>query len=142
MPRAKKASRVGSLKDIRTSDGPIAPEVFVRAVSKALVPIADPTLRPWMKAYMKNQFEFLGVATPARRLSLSGLIRMQKGTTAAHLLRSARLLWTFPEREYQYVAVDLLAKHVRALTPKQLPALFNLVQKRLGGTRSIQWLLA
>jgi 3-methyladenine DNA glycosylase AlkD len=35
-----------------------------------------------------------------------------------------------PERDYQYVAVDLLAYHSRKLTPAHLPALFALVQKK------------
>jgi 3-methyladenine DNA glycosylase AlkD len=79
---------------------------------------------------MRNQFDFLGVKTPVRRAALAGLIRAQKGASAADLLRSARLLWARPEREFQIVAVDLLGKQVNTLTPKQLPALFSLIQKK------------
>jgi len=102
----------------------------VSEVSKFLVPAADPALRPWMKAYMKNQFEFLGVKTPVRRAFTAELIAKQKGATADELLRAARLLWALPEREYQLVAVDLLGKYVKALTPRHLPALFSLVRKK------------
>jgi 3-methyladenine DNA glycosylase AlkD len=99
-------------------------------VSEILVPLGDPALRPWMQAYMKNQFEFLGVKTPARRAATAELIRMQRGATAAEMLRTARMLWALPQREFQYVAVDLLGKHVRALGPKHLPALFRLVRQK------------
>ena len=108
----------------------LSPEQFVRAVIAALVPIADPELRPWMRAYMKNQFEFLGVKTPVRRAAVAELIRSQKDADAADLLRCARALWTLPEREYQFVAADLLAQYVKKLAPKDLPALFALVRKK------------
>jgi 3-methyladenine DNA glycosylase AlkD len=83
-----------------------------------------------MSAYMKNQFEFLGVKTPVRRATVVELIKAQKNATASDLLRGARRLWAMPEREYQYVAVDLLARHAGTLTPEDLPALFALVRKK------------
>ena len=112
------------------SGGPLSSDAFVRAARTALVAIGDPALRPWMQAYMRNQFGFLGIKTPARRNALAELIRAQKSATAAELLRSARMLWALPEREYQFVAIELLARHVNTLTPKQLPALFKLVQQK------------
>ena len=83
-----------------------------------------------MRAYMKNQFEFLGVKTPVRRAAVAGLIRGQKGANSADLLRCARKLWARTEREYQYVAVDLLARHAGTLAVTDLPALFALVRKK------------
>lgn len=109
---------------------PLPPEQFVSAISRALKPIADPALRPWMRAYMKNQFEFFGIKTPMRRAATAELIRAQKDTTAADLLRAARMLWALPEREYQFVAIDLLGKHVKTLSSKHLRALFALVQNK------------
>lgn len=82
-----------------------------------------------MQAYMRNQFEFLGVKTPVRRLKTFGLVQTQQAD-AASLLRTACLLWSCPEREYQYVAVDLLGRHVRRLAPTHLHALFRLVQAK------------
>lgn len=102
----------------------------MHAVGAVLAPMSDPALQPWMQAYMKGRFEYLGIKTPVRRAATAELIRGQKDATAADLLRSARILWAMPEREYQYVAVDLLAKHVKTLSPKQLPALFRLVQQK------------
>lgn len=83
-----------------------------------------------MRAYMRNQFEFLGVKTPVRRAAVADLIRAQKNASAADLLRCARALWALPEREYQFVAVDLLACHSGKLTAAHIPALFALVRKK------------
>ncbi|WP_109486105.1 DNA alkylation repair protein [Occallatibacter savannae] len=117
-----------AVKGVKPSNGPLSPDEFVRAVSRVLVPISDPALRPWMQAYMKGQFEFLGIKTPVRRKAVAELARMQRGATAKDLIRAARILWALPEREYQYVAVDLLAKHIEKLSPRELPAVFKLVR--------------
>ena len=130
MPHTKAVHQTRSKKGSTPSHKPLSPEQFVGAVSAALVPIADPALRPWMRAYMRDQFDFLGIKTPNRRTAVAGLIRAQNGADAANLLRCARLLWVLPEREYQFVAVDLLAQYADKLTPRHLPALFALVQKK------------
>jgi 3-methyladenine DNA glycosylase AlkD len=130
MPRTQAAHRNRVAKAGEVPCTPLSPERFAGAVSAVLMPIADPELRPWMRAYMKNQFEFLGIKTPDRRAAVADLIRSQKSASAADLLRSARLLWALPEREYQFVAVDLLGSHVRTLTPRQLPALLALIRKK------------
>ncbi len=108
----------------------LAPARFTRAVVEALAPLADPALQPWMRAYMKDRFVFLGIKTPARRAAVATLIRDQKGATAAELLRTARALWALNEREYHYAAVDLLGRHVKQLTPADIPALLALVEKK------------
>ena len=71
---------------------------------------------PAMQAYMKDVAPFLGVTTPERRRALrsawSGLAPLdEQGVSAV-----ARALWARPEREYQYAACDLLARHARNLT--------------------------
>ena len=103
---------------------------FTRAVIAALEPLANPALQPWMRAYMKDRFEFLGIKIPARRAAIAGLIRRQKSAPASDLLRCARALWALPEREYQYVAVDLLTRFGRQLKPAHIPDLFALVRRK------------
>ena len=122
----KAVSPARNAKSIR----PLSVKQFCGEVSAALLPVADPALRAGMRAYMKNQFEFLGVKTPVRRAAVAGLIREQKDATAADLLRCARGLWAMAEREYQYVAVDLLARHACKLSVTDLPSLFALVKKK------------
>lgn len=98
------------------------------AVRAALATVADPALSAPMRAYQRDQFPFLGIQTPTRRQAVAQLIRQP--FTRPELLAVARALWAQPEREYQYVAVDLLARHARQLTPDDLPALLALVQDK------------
>ena len=90
-------------------------DVWVDATHRALAPLADATRAPGMRAYMKDIAPFLGVSTPDRRSALraawTGLPRL----TTAQLAGTARELWAMPEREYQYAACDLLARHRRTL---------------------------
>ncbi|MFZ6874556.1 DNA alkylation repair protein [Undibacterium sp. Di27W] len=92
--------------------------------------IADPGRAIAMRAYMKNHFEFLGISAPERRKASAAGIKDLKTATATQLLEIARALWECSEREYQYLAIDILAKHWRRLGAEDLPALLELVQQK------------
>ena len=96
----------------------------------ALETAADPTRAAPMQAYMRNQFVFLGVAAPQRRLAARGLLAGLKGIDADVLLDHAQLLWQQPQREYQHVARDMLALHLRQLGVEHLPTLLGLARQR------------
>ena len=100
----------------------MAPQQFLLAVQRALAPLADETRAEAMKAYLLNQFEFLGLPAPVRRAAVKGIgnVRWQ---SADDLLTTAELLWQKPQREYRYTAVDLLRKHSAMLSVSNLPAL-------------------
>jgi 3-methyladenine DNA glycosylase AlkD len=90
--------------------------------------LADPQRAPAMQAYMRGQFSFFGIPTPVRRQAVAALLRPRQ--TASELLAHARALWAMPERECQYVAVDLLARQHRALGMGDLAAILDLVQNK------------
>lgn len=96
----------------------------------ALEAVADPSRAGPMQAYMRDQFVFLGVAAPQRRLAAKALLAGLKGIGADALLEHAQLLWQQPEREYQHVALDMLALHRRELGVEHLPALLGLARQR------------
>ncbi|NHQ90722.1 DNA alkylation repair protein [Janthinobacterium lividum] len=96
----------------------------------ALEAVADPGRAAPMQAYMRDQFVFLGVAAPQRRLAARGLLAGLKGIDAATLLEHAQLLWQQPEREYQHVALDMLALHWRQLHIGHIPTLLGLARQR------------
>lgn len=130
-PSKKATARVHSSRSVHPESGrAVSPDQFAQAVTALLKPLADPAVRLWMRAYMKNKFEFLGIKTPVLRAAIAELIRAQKNATPADLLRNARALWALPGREYQYVAVGLLSHHAEKLTPQHIPALFALVRKK------------
>ena len=100
-------------------------ESLAADIRSALQPLADAERARAMCAYMRDQFAFLGIATPLRRASVARLCVPPLGRGA--LLRAARALWALPEREYRYAAVDLLRRHQAVLGPRDLPALLTLV---------------
>ena len=96
----------------------------------ALEAVAEPGRVAPMQAYMRDRFVFLGVAAPQRRLAARGLLAGLTGIDAATLLEHAQLLWPQPQREYQHVALDMLALHRRQLNIAHLPALLALARQR------------
>ncbi len=103
---------------------------FCAAVEAALAPLGSDERRAPMQAYMKGRFAFLGVQTPPRRAATMPLIRALGTPESAWLLDTAAALWQRPEREYQYVAVDLLARHHRQLRLEHVPALLVLARDK------------
>jgi len=101
---------------------------LVRAIAAALAPLADPARARPMAAYMRDRFAFLGIPMPARRKAVRALLHDARSRAdEATLLATAQALWRKREREYQYVAVDMLAACERALSPRALPVLATLV---------------
>lgn len=96
----------------------------------SLLPLADPVRALDMRAYMKNRFEFLGIPAPDRRKACVDIIRHLKTADADDLLQIANTLWDCEQREYHYLAVDILAKHCRRLRLEDVPALLALVQQK------------
>lgn len=80
-----------------------------------------------MSAYMKDRFEFFGIAAQPRRElgrdARHGLTR----PGSADVLRFAELAWRRPERELQYMAVDELSRIVRKLDASSLGAVRTLI---------------
>jgi len=103
---------------------------FLNELNNLLDPVAQPARAPAMRAYMRDQFEFLGIATPDRRAAAKPLLKRFKAAPAEILLELAQNLWELPQREYQYVALDLLAMHYRAMQPEHIPALLGFVQRK------------
>jgi len=100
---------------------------YVTQVQKTLRDYANPERAQDMKAYLRGQFEFLGIQTPTRRLICKDLPKLPKDP--AFILRVANALWRQPEREYRYVACDVLAKHAKLFATHDLPAFKRLIQK-------------
>ena len=101
---------------------------LLQQIEAALRPLADAAQALPMRAYMLDKFSFLGLRATPRRQALRGLPRLNHWT-APELLALAEALWDLPEREFQYVAVDLLGKYHRQLDLKSLPRLLQLVQR-------------
>ena len=90
---------------------------LISHLRKELAKHADPEVKEGAAAYMRNQFEFLGVKTPLRRELSKDLFTQSKDLSERELVALCKDLWAQPEREFQYVACDLLAKNAKRLSP-------------------------
>jgi len=80
-----------------------------------------------MAKYMKNQFPFLGIKTPARR-KLMMLFYQESGILPEPFQEDLVLaLWEQEEREYQYAALDYIGRSLKKLGKRDLPLLEKLI---------------
>ncbi len=103
------------------------PEQLAAQIQHTLSALADPARAVAMRAYMRDQFPFLGIQTPARRAALRPLLKAD--FDQKRLLTAAGQLWRLPGREYRYAAIDLLACHVARLEPSAIARLLTLAQR-------------
>ncbi|MGD6966474.1 DNA alkylation repair protein [Rossellomorea vietnamensis] len=80
-----------------------------------------------MKAYMRNQFDFLGIRTPERKILLRDFLKENGAPSLEELPELARTLWEQPEREFQYLALALLDKNRSRLQPVHLSLIEELI---------------
>jgi 3-methyladenine DNA glycosylase AlkD len=115
-----------------TSERPPPPDAatVVGRIVDELAARADPERAGPMRAYMRDQFPFLGVPAPAQReawrAAVSDLPRALPETTVAD---AADALWQRPEREHQYLATHLVNRHTTsaAATPAFLVTIEHLL---------------
>jgi 3-methyladenine DNA glycosylase AlkD len=88
---------------------------------------AHPADAPAMVAYMKHHFRFLGVKTPQRRVASKPFIAAHRAASGDELIASAQRLAAQPEREFHYVATDLLSRWQRNLGAGHLAAVRELI---------------
>lgn len=112
------------------------PERLVAALARRFREAADEERAAGMKAYMRDQFAFLGVPKDTRteleREAIAEVLGGPRGRlTEAELATTARLLFAKDEREFAYTALTLLRRHVpRVGTPAFLAVLRELVLEK------------
>ncbi len=94
---------------------------YLHAVDLAVEPLRDSRLATAMAAYMKNNFPFLGIPTPARRKASKAIPKPDP----AHAMAIVRALWKRKEREFHYIALDLLDAMARKLDPLEMLELIH-----------------
>ena len=100
----------------------------VEDIFQGLKEVANPEDAIHMEAYMKDQFEFLGVKTPVRR-KLSKVF-FKKNSSLAIDWKFIHQAWDNPYREMQYVVLDYLQLKQEALKPSDLLKIKKLAQTK------------
>ena len=103
------------------------PDDLPQRVRDAFEPERDADAAIGMTRYMRGLFPFLGIPSPRRRELQRDLLNGLERPSPEVLLSTATTLWEFPEREYQYVATDLLSRHAAALRPQDLATVRELI---------------
>lgn len=95
-----------------------------------LLEVADAQDAIQMTAYMKGHFPFLGVKSPKRKAAATPHI---KEWLSGHNDLNQELvieLWNQPEREFQYIAMDYLARTKRYWQPEHLGLFETLITEK------------
>ncbi|MEI4771271.1 DNA alkylation repair protein [Psychrobacillus sp. FJAT-51614] len=83
-----------------------------------------------MAKYMKNHFPFLGIKTPERRIIFRSLINETELPSEESLQDEVWSLFLQDEREYHYIAIELLGKYQKKLTLKDLSFCQKLIENK------------
>ena len=83
-----------------------------------------------MKAYMKGHFDYYGIQSKQRRELAKPFINFHKKTAFEDVKGIVNELWDNPYRDAQYIAMDLLGKHLKYLERKDLAFIKMLVTKK------------
>jgi len=93
----------------------------------AFEPEADPVRAAGEKAYMRNQFPFLGMKTELRRRLTGKALHGMPLPTEPQLAAVVLALWAEPEREFQHTGCDYVRAHVRVASAAFIDVVYDLV---------------
>lgn len=102
------------------SSAPEDPLPLTAEVLEALEGRADVDRAAAMRAYMRDQFPFLGVPTPERRRLSKPLLVAVRRAPSADAVAVVDRLWSRPEREFRYVGADVTRAAARRWEPQRL----------------------
>lgn len=88
---------------------------YVRAIQKTFTQHTNPKAAAPMKRYMRDQFEYLGIKSPAVADLMKGVYAERGLPPLTDLDTVLRDLWALPQREFQYAAVGVTDKLVKKL---------------------------
>jgi 3-methyladenine DNA glycosylase AlkD len=81
----------------------------------------------YMIRYMKNHFDFFGVKSPVRKTVQKEIKTFWKEFDNNTLFLFAEALWSAPQRELQYIAIDVLGSRSKKYDASYLPRIEKLI---------------
>lgn len=104
--------------------------MYLTPLHKALKAHANPMDATQMKRYMKNQFDFYGIKAPIRKEILKEFFKTQGLPERKDLQTIIESLWSYDQREYQHVALDILMKHKKKWKKDDIKWIEQLIVKK------------
>lgn len=96
--------------------GPALKEVIIEWLARN----QNPEQAADMSVYMKDQFKFYGIKSPARKAFVRDFIRSYKELLPANFKSLVTLLWRDEHRECQYIAMEIMGRHIKYITADDL----------------------
>ena len=93
---------------------------YVSEVETAFKNHADPENAEGQKAYMRNQFDFLGIKSPIRKEIQQSFLRKKNLPPKEELENIVKSLWDKSQREFQYFALELADKYTRQVEAEDI----------------------
>lgn len=90
-------------------------EDFIITLTKELEKKANSKIAAEQKAYMRGQFEYYGIKTPIRRHIQKPFFIKAFLPQKEVAIQIAKSLWSKPQRDYQYIAQELLFKYTKQI---------------------------
>jgi 3-methyladenine DNA glycosylase AlkD len=87
----------------------------LKPLIKSFEAYADPERAVKMRAYMKDQFEYMGLQTPVRKELTKAFYAEYGYPDPQEVIGIAEKCWQLPYREYKYFALELMAKMKNSL---------------------------
>lgn len=84
---------------------------FVNEVKQVFIENSNVEKAIEMKQYMKNLFPFMGIQSPQRRVLSKPFFALSKTLPITELEIIIKELWQLPERELQYLALDIIEQN-------------------------------
>ena len=86
---------------------------FIQTLELELKRNSNTKIAKEQKAYMRNQFEFWGIKTPLRREIQKPFLAKSYLPPKTDLEEIVKTLWNKPQREYQFIAQELVFKYTQ-----------------------------
>lgn len=103
---------------------------FITTLTQELQSHADATIAAQQKAYLKDQLEFFGLKTPQRRELQKPFLAKAYLPPKAEAIGLVKTLWDKPQREFHYIAQELLEKYVKSLEIEDIELLEWLIVRQ------------
>ena len=94
---------------------------YVKKISNVFTAHKNASKAKGAKAYMLNQFEFFGIATPLRRTISKDFYKSHPIKNHAELSLIIKECFAEPEREMHYFAIELLGCHKKLWSKQTIP---------------------
>jgi len=93
---------------------------FIETLTTELQKNTDVKIATEQKAYMRGQFEYYGIKTPKRREIQKPFLIKQFLPPKSDAIEIVKKLWNKPERDYHYIAQELMLKYARQFEEKDM----------------------